>query len=361
MKKLSCIVLCLSIVFCIAGCKKDEPETTTENAAETETQTVEVTEDTQSVITLSADRNPLTGEAGYDAQYLGQKAVGIVVENHPSARPQWGMSTPDIVVEYEVEGGISRMLWLYANASRVPAKVGPVRSARHDVVELAMGWDILFIHCGGSNFADDLMAATPSLDQMDAMYVSDCFERDYSRNVATEHTLVMQGEKLASTIANRGYNMTADESKIYKFKFNEGAEKIVPDGGVCSKIDFSYSASYGYNFAFDAESGKYAQYRGSSPATDADGIHCAYDNVIILYVDMIDLGDSSGHQDLKLENGGTGIYCTGGNYTEITWQKPSENSALRLYDKNGNDLVLNTGRSYLGLVRSTQSGKTVIE
>ena len=84
--------------------------------------------------------HPLTGLPGYDSDYYANsKVIGVVVENHPGARPQWGMSTPDVVFEYEVEGGISRMLWLYANMDELPAKVGPVRSMRHDIVELARG------------------------------------------------------------------------------------------------------------------------------------------------------------------------------------------------------------------------------
>ena len=76
--------------------------------------------------------NPLTG-LSVRAEALGKRPVAVMVENSPAARPQWGLSSPDVVIEGLAEGGITRMLWLYADAADMP-KVGPTRSARHDYV-----------------------------------------------------------------------------------------------------------------------------------------------------------------------------------------------------------------------------------
>lgn len=55
--------------------------------------------------------------------------MALVVENAQAARPQWGINSPDIIVEGEVEGGETRMLWLFADYTSVPDKIGPMRSA----------------------------------------------------------------------------------------------------------------------------------------------------------------------------------------------------------------------------------------
>ncbi len=52
-----------------------------------------------------------------------------VVNNHPKARPQSGLSKADIVIEALAEGQITRFLAIFQ--SQMPETVGPVRSARN--------------------------------------------------------------------------------------------------------------------------------------------------------------------------------------------------------------------------------------
>ncbi len=83
----------------------------------------------------AADIDPLTGLSGFKAQ--GKRPIAVVVNNSKPARPQWGLFTPDIVFEGVTEAGITRMLWLYSDINKIPDKVGSLRSARHDFVEIA--------------------------------------------------------------------------------------------------------------------------------------------------------------------------------------------------------------------------------
>lgn len=353
-KILSLILAAVMLIACAAAftsCGKDEP-------APEESTTEPTTQAPADNGPLSADRNPLTGLPDYEQGYAGRKFIGIVVENSPDARPQWGMSTPDIVMEYEVEGGISRMLWLYANESRIPAKVGPVRSARHDIVELALGYDILFIHCGGSDMALNLIASRPDLAEIEGMKSFGFFERDNTRSVSSEHTLCLIGDKFREDLGNLGLNMTANAAKAEPFRFTAANAPRALTGGEATRLAFSYSSNYNYQFNYNGETALYECSLNGNARTDDQGIRCAYSNVVLLYTDMIDLGDSSGHQDLLLENGGKGLYFNGGHYEEITWSKPTANDMLKLYGADGNELVLNSGTSYIGFVRSTQEAKT---
>ncbi len=306
--------------------------------------------------------HPLTGMPGYDGEYYaGQKVIGVVVENHPSARPQWGMSTPDVVLEYEVEGGISRMLWLYANADELPAKIGPVRSMRHDIVELARGWDLVFIHCGGSSFARDRIASyNGALTDLDAMYHDECFSRDSSRNVSMEHTLILHGDRYRSAVQSLGLNtVLSDPGRTY-FRFADVSSPFRPGSATCESVHFEYSGYYTYDFKYDAASMRYKMDINGSPRLDDQGIQNAYKNCVLLYTDMADMHTTAKHQDLLLENGGDGIFFTNGGYTEIRWAKGGDTDPLRLYAPDGTELVLNAGNSYIGFVRSTQRAKTVI-
>ena len=306
--------------------------------------------------------HPLTGLPGYDSDYYAHsKVIGVVVENHPGARPQWGMSTPDVVFEYDVEGGISRMLWLYANMDELPAKVGPVRSMRHDIVELARGYDLFFIHCGGSSFARDKLASyNGALAEIDGMTFGDCFVRDTTRNVATEHRLLLLGDAFRTAVVNRGLNMTADGTHQNFFRFADAQNSFPAGDAACSSLHIEYSPDYTYTFRYNSGTGLYEANINGAPRTDDVGTLCAYKNLVILYVDMEDMHTSAGHQDLKLENGGSGIYAANGTYAPITWQKGTDVDMLKLYNTEGKELTLNAGKSYIGLVRSTRSDRTTV-
>ena len=60
----------------------------------------------------------------------GRRAVGVVIDNAPSARPQAGLEVADVVIEHLVEGGVTRFLAIYG--CKKATNVGPVRSARFD-------------------------------------------------------------------------------------------------------------------------------------------------------------------------------------------------------------------------------------
>ena len=106
--------------------------------------------------------NSLTGETadqGYDEAAAERRIAAIVVENAPDARPQWGMDdenySPDIILQGEVEGGITRTLWFYADYEKLPEIIGPTRSARPPFILFSELFDGIFIHWGKSHSKGD--------------------------------------------------------------------------------------------------------------------------------------------------------------------------------------------------------------
>ncbi|MFD7502874.1 DUF3048 domain-containing protein [Streptomyces sp. NPDC059850] len=74
-------------------------------------------------------RSPFTGQFARPAPVLAVK-----IDNAAQARPHTGLGAADIVYVEQVEGGLSRMLAVFS--SRLPATVGPVRSARESDLDL---------------------------------------------------------------------------------------------------------------------------------------------------------------------------------------------------------------------------------
>ena len=142
------------------------------------------------------------GEANYSEEILNNRPVMVSVENHKDARPQWGITSADIVWEMVVEGGITRMLLMFSDASRLPDKIGPTRSARHYFVELAEGFDAIFVHFGGSPQAYSALKQQGT-DNLDGMYAGNAFSRDNSRNVSSEHRAYTTKDKVVTAIESK--------------------------------------------------------------------------------------------------------------------------------------------------------------
>ncbi|MGW0422386.1 DUF3048 domain-containing protein [Streptomyces sp. NPDC003015] len=80
---------------------------------------------------------PNTAEPSKEAHRPSVLAVKI--DNVREARPQTGIDSADVVYAEQVEGGLSRLMAVYA--TKLPKAVGPVRSARESDLELLRQFD----------------------------------------------------------------------------------------------------------------------------------------------------------------------------------------------------------------------------
>ena len=147
MKKwMSGLVAGLLIVTMSAGCNKTPaaPGGAESSAGSSEGGLITLPTDTDTTGTQTPaleNLNPLTGEN--DLTQGGTRPVGIMIGNNTTSRPQNGIDKADMYVEIETEGGITRILAVFANAERVPAQLGPIRSARSPFVSIARAMDIV--------------------------------------------------------------------------------------------------------------------------------------------------------------------------------------------------------------------------
>lgn len=300
--------------------------------------------------------NPLTGENTLSAGAAGKRPVAVVINNAPKARPQWGLCSPDIVIEGLVEAGITRMLWLYSDVNQIP-KVGSIRSARHDFLEVAEGFDAIFVHWGGSKYAYQAISDRKIKD-IDGLTKAKYFARDTSRNVPREHTGYTTGEKLKQAISELSIRTEINKSYSSPFRFNTSAATY--STGACQSIKISFSGSYNHTFKYNAEDKLYYNYMNDYKMVDSEGKQMAIKNVVVLYIPSYKVINSSGSIDMDL-SGGKGIIASNGTYENIKWKKGNTPSnMISLYKEDGSELKLNVGKSYIGIVPQSRSGSTVI-
>ena len=340
---LSLTLALIFIVSAFAGCGGNKEDETTTKAPSTTKAPEEV------VI-----RNPLTGEPGYNKKLLNNRPVLMVVENTPEARPQWGLTSSDIVWEMVAEGGITRMLLMYSDASRIPEKVGPIRSARHYFVDLAEGFDAIFVHFGYSPMAQSQIA-NHKVNNINGL-VDNYFYRDTTRDVAIEHTSYTTGEAINKAIENKEYRTEIDEDYKAPFKFNKKVKSL---SAPCKRIKIAFSSGYTYVYSYDAETKLYKARLGGADFVDSEGTQQSFTNIIICYTSINDLNDSKGRVDFDLSEG-KGIYVSNGSYTDITWKKGESSDMLKFYNKVGDELSLNVGRTYIAIMDQSAEYKNTI-
>ena len=296
------------------GKKEEEPTTTTEPLTEATT-----------LPPVPQNVNPLTGEVGYPEELIGNRTVLVSVENHSDARPQWGIASADIVWELLAEGGITRMLCMFADASRLPDKIGPTRSARHYFVEIAEGFDSIFVHFGGSPQGYNALD-NHGTNHIDGMSDSG-FHRDRSRNVASEHTAYTTKDDIINNIDKKDFRTTAEEGNDKPFKFNQSP--VTLSGGACTAVSVPFSSSYTYNYTYDAENKVYLSSLNGRDFKDDNGTQQSFTNIIIVYSSTSMIDSKRIAYDLSK---GSGVYISNGTYENITWEKGDYSDIMKFYD-----------------------------
>ena len=316
-KKLSVIalifILCISAV--LSGCKAETAEE-------------------EEVIPPPPPSNPLTGELvedGFDESALNRRIASFVVENAPDARPQWGMDdenySPDILLQGEVEGGITRTLWMYADYKKMPEFIGPMRSARPPFILFSQLFDSTFIHWGMSYSKGDYIGANKifqwyGVDHLNQMTLDDkegLYDRDHSRNVSSEHTGIIHTDKLEATFKNEGFRSEPEEySKLYFF---QEAQPVSTE--TAAKISVTYSKQADWETTDWTYNEEDQMYHTSAFENDFKR-----DNLLILYDETEYITKENYHGTGAgvtycdyLFKGGKAQLFTKGSVKELLWQK----------------------------------------
>ncbi len=350
----TCIIVCLTALTSCEPKEEEETETieTPEIVVETET-TVEETETAQ----ISGNLNLLTGNYDLPDEAVGKRPVAVMVNNVADAMPQYGVSAADIIFEVPVEAGYTRLLAIYADYQALP-DICSVRSYRSYFPSLCLGLDAVYIHWGED---ESMMSYYYSLDMTsyDGMSDSRLFGRDQSRlnsGYSLEHTSVFYGTKLAGIMETDGVrtDLADDYAEKTAFNFVSPDTKVMPSAeDSCTTVYISFG-SMSATLEYDEESETYKKkINGSNQVDGVTGEQLSFTNVIILETEIWTRDDGK-HKNMNLNNvsGYSGYYVSCGSVQSITWSKGSEYSNFVLYDEDGNELEMNTGKTYIAITTS---------
>lgn len=299
-------------------------------------------------------RSSLTGE-WVSKKVEAKRPYAVMINNIEYAfLHQKGTSKADIIYEALAEGGITRMMAIYQDPSKVKV-IGSVRSARHYYVQFANEWNAIYCHFGHTKYA------TQKIEELGINNLSGLsaigpvvYERDSS--ISAPHNVFTSGKKLQNGVKRLKYSLKQDSDKAAKhFSFAE--EDMAPTGSKKAKnITLPFSNYSTCQLKYNAKKKSYLKYEYGQKHMDTYyKKQLSFKNVIVQLVDESNI-DHNGYQTMELSNNsGKGYYISNGKMQKITWKREESGNTMVYKDKHGNTLTLNPGKTYIAVYPNSRA------
>ena len=288
---------------------------------------------------------PLTGEE-FVAGTLAHGAFMAKIDNHPDARPQFGLNHTDVVFEELVEGGLSRYVAIWQ--SDIPAEIGPVRSIRPMDPDIASPFKGVIAYSGGKSQFIFMMRDTQVENLMHGLAKTKKYMFRTKQRAAPHNVIV----KASNVIADRP-NLAAPDRAFTFAKPGEMATAY-QFGSMTSVLHAKFASGNEPSWVWDAESGVYKRRQaGGKWDVDEAGNVLTATNVI---AQIVKESYEYGYVPKAVVIGsGTAYVSTGGKTFKVAWSKKDRNSFTEFTFQGGNVVKLAPGNTWIELV--PKSGK----
>ncbi len=342
-KKIFCSILIVCMLL-LCGCNGSDPTLniadgfTSDTAISSKPEVFEV--------------NPLTGVEELKENQLNLRPVAVMINNMSGIeKVQTGVGDADIIYETEVEGGITRMMAVYKDISKV-GQIGCVRSARYTYVDLAAGHDALYVHCGL-----DAIYCKAHLNELNSDHIDfntglgGRYGFRQSNGLAYEHTMYTSGEKILSAQSNMNRRTTTEKKGWISFsKYDKNAPVVAPT--TAQKVYIKFSGAASNSFTYNDKTGMYERTKNGQFLNDyKTGERVSVKNIFVLKTTMSYYSDNY-HRKISL-TGGDGYYIVNGKYEEIKWTKGSANESFKITKADGTSFTAVPGNSWVCIVNSS--------
>jgi hypothetical protein len=293
---------------------------------------------------------PLTGIGSNTA--VDDRAVAVMINNHPKARPQSGIHKADIVYELLAEGDVTRFLAVFQ--SEKPGNIGPVRSARDYFIELAKGLKSLYIAHGYSPEAKKMLESGYVDDLNGMQYDGSLFKRANFRKAP--HNSYITYENILKGAEKNKFSMKG-APRTYQFYTKNELEGL--QGSPANSLMVSYFSSNLFNVVFDYDKalGKYKRFTNGELTIDYDTKErVLIDNILILEMEHKFI-DSYGRREINLTSGGNGYMIQRGKMNPISWKNVNGQIVPFI---NGAEAKLVPGKSWVNIIPKDQGLAKVV-
>lgn len=294
-------------------------------------------------------RSELTNE-WIDESLKDQRPIAAMVDNELTALPHYGTAEADVV--YEIMNStkndrITRLMVLVKDWKSIE-QLGSIRSIRPTNILLAAEWNAVMCHDGCPFYID------PYLANDYAAHFSGGFDR-VNNGKAREFTEYICTGNLESRFASSNYSTEYD--KYYPgehYKFADSEQDLSDKSGAIDateiQLPFKHNKS---TLKYNAETQTYDYYEyGDLYKDKGSGKVLSFKNLLLQDCTFTQY-DENGYLIYNCIDGNKdGYYITNGKAIPVKWAKTSDTDPTRYVDKDGNEIELNTGKTYVSLVPS---------
>lgn len=357
MKRKSVLLLTsvLAAAMLLGGCGKKEEDESASMLEDIKEETVEVVEEEPEEPEVEEEENhdgmyrsELTNE-WIDESLKDQRPIAAMVDNESTALPHYGLSEADVVYEImnsTANNRITRLMVLVKDWEKIE-QLGSIRSTRPTNILLAAEWNAVLCHDGGPFYID------PYLANDYAAHFSGGFDR-VNNGKAREFTEYICTGNLDEKFEASNYSKEYD--KYYPgehYRFSEEELTLEDEDGVIDateiKLPFKHNES---TLKYNEETQTYDYYEYGKIHTDPGNNDAVltFKNLLIQNCTFHQY-DENGYLIYNcIDTNREGYYVTNGKAIPITWAKTSDTEPTRYFDKDGNEIQINTGKTYVTLV-----------
>ena len=291
--------------------------------------------------------NPYTGLA-CDEAILSCRPISVCIGNFDGKR-QEGLSFADILIEAPIEGDKTRLWAIFTDTARTDA-ISSVATVRDYMMPAALAFGAIGAYAGTTDTVG--APATPHAgDHLDYLYhnLSSTFQKD------ADGSLTTSASALASAAKGRSYSLTRKDTAL-PYRFAEVDTHYTPTSNKIRSISFRYSMASSVGFSYNDSDGLYYREQGGASHTDPQTEkQLAFANILLLFHNVSYYHSSSNTTfSLDTQSGGDGYFYTGGGMLPVHWRYLSDGS-LSITDDDGNAITANRGKTYIGMLRVTDS------
>lgn len=295
-----------------------------------------------------------------------RRPLAVKIDNAPNARPHYGISQADMVMELLVEGFITRLAAYFH--SQDPDTIGAVRSVRFSdryTTPMVRG---SLIFSGASQLMERLVredieagyyvGVSPQLGQGSTFYRTNVDGRRIPNNLFTSS----QALRDATNEVGGGSPVV-----VPRWDFLASAQRAETTGGFLGSVPadrmiIPYRLDARVRYEYDAASRTYARFQSASNALnyrrEIDGLNgqeIAARNIVIINTDIwaTDVRDDAGGAaslDMRLTGSGKASIFRDGRRQDGTWSRASNNDAFVFTNFYNQKIYLSPGQTWIHIL-----------
>ena len=281
-----------------------------------------------------------------------------MLNNLKPACPQAGIANAGVVYEAPVEGGITRLMGVFEDYDNLE-KIGSVRSCRDYYIFYASGFNAIYTHYGQSAYALPFLEL-PEVNNLSGLagYGDQVFYRTTDRK--SPHNAYTSFEGIQKGIEINGYSQEYAEDYLPGYAFCGIDDEVeLPGTQEASIVKPGYFLNEPW-FEYNPEDKLYYRFQyGDKQIDQLTGEQIAYKNIILQYSYWRKY-DENGYLNIDVDAPNVGKYIVNGKAIDITWKKHTPWGATFYYDLAGNQITMDTGKTWVCIIQDTYSDRVEI-